>query len=232
MDLAAIHHRDALAGLGDHCEVVGDQQDRRVARVLPQIEHEIEDLRLNGHVEGRGRLVGDQQVGLHCQRHGDHDPLPLPTRELVRITLQPREPVRDPDHFEQLRRPRVGRLLIHIRLVVLDRFPQLKAHREHRVQGRHGLLENHGDRVAAQLAHFLKRELGEVLAFEQDLARFNTPRGIRDQAQDRARSHRLAAARLAHEAADLVLADRETDSVDGLGGSAFNFEVGLESFDF
>ena len=59
-DLAGIHHRDLVADLGDHAEIVGDQDDRGAACGL-QFAHQIEDLRLQGDVERGGRLVGDQQ---------------------------------------------------------------------------------------------------------------------------------------------------------------------------
>ena len=34
-----------------------------------------DDLRLGGHVQGRRRLIGDQQLRQASQRHGDHHPL-------------------------------------------------------------------------------------------------------------------------------------------------------------
>ncbi len=46
---------------------------------------QVEDLRLDGDVEGGGGLVGDQQVGLVGEGHGDHHALALPARELMRI---------------------------------------------------------------------------------------------------------------------------------------------------
>ena len=49
------------AGLGDDAEIVGDQHDRR-AELLLELEHQVEDLRLDGDVERRGRLVGDQHL--------------------------------------------------------------------------------------------------------------------------------------------------------------------------
>ena len=70
---------------------------------------ELEDLRLDGDVERRRRLVGDQDVGLVGERHRDHDPLPLPARELVRVGGEPRLGVRDPDEPQQLERARRGR---------------------------------------------------------------------------------------------------------------------------
>ncbi len=55
-------------------------------QVLDQVEH----LLLDGHVQGRGGLVGDQQVGPAGQRHRDADALALAARELVRIGIQAR----------------------------------------------------------------------------------------------------------------------------------------------
>ena len=48
------------ARLGDHAEVVGDEQDRHAQLLLQPLE-ELEDLRLDGDVERGGRLVGDEQ---------------------------------------------------------------------------------------------------------------------------------------------------------------------------
>ena len=55
---------------------------------MPQLAlqrlQQLEDLRLDGDVERGGGLVGDQQVGLVGERHGDHDALALAAGELVR----------------------------------------------------------------------------------------------------------------------------------------------------
>jgi hypothetical protein len=46
---------------------------------------ERQDLRLDGHVERGGRLVGDQQRRVAGQRHGDHHALAHAARQLVRV---------------------------------------------------------------------------------------------------------------------------------------------------
>ena len=43
-----------------------------------QIADQVEDLRLNCDVESGGRFVGDEQIGIARQGHGDHGPLPHP----------------------------------------------------------------------------------------------------------------------------------------------------------
>jgi hypothetical protein len=60
-----------------------------------------EDLRLHGDVERRRRLVGDQQVRLVGERHGDHHALALAARQLVRIGAEPAFRIADADLLQQ-----------------------------------------------------------------------------------------------------------------------------------
>ena len=48
---------------------------------------QVEDLRLHGHVQRRGRLVGDQHGRIAGQRDGDHHALAHAARHLVRIII-------------------------------------------------------------------------------------------------------------------------------------------------
>ena len=57
---------------------------------LLQVEDQVEDLRLDRHVQRGGRLVGDQQLRLAGQRHGDHRALPHAAGQLVRIFARTR----------------------------------------------------------------------------------------------------------------------------------------------
>ena len=50
-----------------------------------EVLEEVDDLGLDGYVEGGDRLVADDQGRLHRQRPGDADPLALAPRELVRV---------------------------------------------------------------------------------------------------------------------------------------------------
>ena len=56
-------------------------------RSRDQLVEDRQDLHPHRDVERRGRLVGDQQVGLGHQHHGDHDALAHAARDLVRIEL-------------------------------------------------------------------------------------------------------------------------------------------------
>ena len=104
-DAAEIHHADAARHVADHGEVVADEQIGQAELVL-QVAHQIEDLRLHGDVERRGRLVADDEFGFRRQRAGDRDALALAAGKFVRIFhavvgMQP-------DQRQQLADPRRG----------------------------------------------------------------------------------------------------------------------------
>ena len=64
----------------------------------------LQDLRLHGDVERGGRLVGDQQVRLVGERHGDHHALALAAGQLVRIALEPPGRIGNADLGQQFER--------------------------------------------------------------------------------------------------------------------------------
>src|SRR5687768_15380508 len=61
LDLSAVHDGNAVARLGHDCEIVRDEQDRACFVALLEREHQIENLRLDGDVQRRSRLVGDEE---------------------------------------------------------------------------------------------------------------------------------------------------------------------------
>ena len=100
----------------------------------------------------------------------------------------------------------------------------------HRVERGRRLLEDHADPVAADLAHVLARELEQVLAVEQDLARVHVARAG-DEPHDRQAGHALAAAGLADEAHDLAAVDMEVDAVDRADQAVAGLERRVEPLD-
>ena len=102
-DAALRHDADALRHPPHDAEIVGDEQDRHAGLAL-QLAQELQDLRLHGHVERGRRLVGDEQVGLVGERHGDHDALALAAGELVRIGAEPALGLADADLLQELQR--------------------------------------------------------------------------------------------------------------------------------
>ena len=65
-------------------EVVRDEQVREAAVAL-EVLQQVDDLRLDGHVERRHRLVADDEARLDGERARDADALSLAAGELVRI---------------------------------------------------------------------------------------------------------------------------------------------------
>ena len=85
-DLAAIHDDHPIAHLGDDPEVVRNEQEGHAMSTL-QADQQVQDLRLNRHVERCGRLVRDQESWLTRKGDCDHDPLEHSARHLMRIAV-------------------------------------------------------------------------------------------------------------------------------------------------
>ncbi len=64
-----------------------DPHDGHAAFAL-QLGDEVDDLRLRGHVECRGGLVGDEDVRVADQCHRDHHALALAAGQLMRVGAQ------------------------------------------------------------------------------------------------------------------------------------------------
>ena len=190
-DPPRVHHDDPLRHLRDHPEVVGDEDDRRSGALL-QLVHQVEDLGLDGDVEGGGRLVGNEKARVAGHRHRDHHPLPEPSGELERVLPRAPRGLRHPHELEGRDRRRERRGPPEA-LVDLDRLRDLAPHRHQRVQGRHRLLEDHGDGVAADVAHRGLGEAEEVAPAEPDAARLHLRRRRGQETEDREGGDALAA---------------------------------------
>ena len=81
-------------------QVVRDEQIGQL-QLLLQIHQQVDDLRLNRHVERRDRFVGDDERRVQRERARHADALPLAAAELVRIALEMRR--LEADEVEQLR---------------------------------------------------------------------------------------------------------------------------------
>ena len=63
-------------------------EDHRHAVLVHDAFEEFENLRLDAHIERRGRLIGDQHPGVDRKGHSDHDPLTHAPTELMRVGTQ------------------------------------------------------------------------------------------------------------------------------------------------
>ena len=87
---------------------------------------QFENLRLRGHVQRGGRLIGDQDARLGRQRQRDHHPLAQPAGQFERIRIDPLRRARNADHRQQFDRPRPRRALRQRRMQP-DRLDELVA---------------------------------------------------------------------------------------------------------
>ena len=126
------------------------------AGLFAQVAHQIENLRLNRHIERRRRFVGDQQLGGAGQRHCDHHALRLAAGYLMGIGVDAFLWFGNSDHAQQFDGALPARLPAQT-LVDVQHFGNLVADFEHGVQARRGLLENHRHTIAANLGHLLFR---------------------------------------------------------------------------
>ena len=141
-----MHHRDVVRHLRHHPKVVRDQKHGTTQLALQGFD-ESEYLGLNRHIERRRRLVCNQQLRFAHQRHRDDDPLPHPAREFMRVLVITNGRQRHSDLSEHFNR-QLPRFFERSFLMQQNRFGDLTAHRVHRGQSRHRLLENHAHEPA------------------------------------------------------------------------------------
>ena len=183
-----------------------------------QLAHQIENLRLQGDVERGGRLVGDQQARVAGQRHRDHHALAHAAGQLVRIFVDAplgRGDMHPPQQFDRhvcaLRRRAAA-------AVAQNRFDDLIADGEARIERGHRLLKDHRQPIAAQVAFDLVGDVEQIEAIETDRSR-HLGRLFRQESHDGKRRDALAAAGFADEAERRASCDGEIDGVDGVRGA-------------
>ncbi len=149
--LARVHDLHAVGETGDDTEVMGDHDDGGAGDLLGGLEH-LQDLGLDGHIQGGGGLVGDDDLGVVGDGHGDHRALAHTAGELVGERVHPALGVGDADHVEEVDGPFAGDLLVQ-RLMGLDGLDDLVADGVDGGQRGQRVLEDHADVLAADLRH-------------------------------------------------------------------------------
>jgi hypothetical protein len=198
--LAEVHDPDRVGHVADDGQVVGDHQVGQAVAGL-EILHEIQDLGLDGHVEGGYRLVCHDQLGIESQGPGQADTLALTAGELVGIPLH--DGAAKPHLVEQgpdlLLLPRSVTHPVDLQGLTDD-----GADPHARVERGVGVLEHQLQvaPVAAQAAPTHARELDPL---EPDRPCVGVLEGDQQAADGR-----LAATGLTDQAEGLALTDRET----------------------
>src|SRR5215475_748671 len=108
-------------------------------------------------------------------------------------------------------------------------FADLVADPDHRIERGHRLLEDHGDAIAADLAHLGFVEGEQVGTLEQDLAADDAPGRVGYETHDRERTDALAAAGLADDRQRLAALDVEGYVVDGAKQAGIGEEDRLQA---
>ena len=166
-----------------------------VPGLVAQLAHEVEDLGLDRDVERGRRLVGDEQLGLAGEGHGDHHPLGHAARHLVRDTSSRRRSGSGMPTILRSSRARARAALPFMSAVDLEDLVDLAADVQTGLSEDCGCWKIMAIAVAPDLAHLVRPSSCEqVLAVEQDLAGLD-PAGRRDEAHDRERRSRSCRSR-------------------------------------
>src|SRR2546428_5177068 len=228
-DAPRVHDGHAVADARHDPEVVGDEDHREPVTLL-QLLQQAEVLRLDGEVEARGRLVGDEQARGPRDGHGADDALAHPARELVRKRAQPRGGRGDAHGGQQLRRARgdgaAAQAVVH-----REGLAYLHADGEDRIERGHRVLQDHRDLAPADLLHLGLALRQQILAVEANLAAHDARGRPRHEADDAQARHALAGARLTDEAECFALVEREGHAVHRLDRSPAGDDVRAEIAD-
>jgi hypothetical protein len=85
-DTTQIHDSHTIADMLDHGEIVSNEKVGKVKRLL-QILEEVKHLGLNGDVQRRHGLIGNDQLWVQGQGTGNGDSLTLAPAEFMGITM-------------------------------------------------------------------------------------------------------------------------------------------------
>ena len=194
---ASVHDHHVIRRTSNNAQVVGDEHDGGTSLLLRDLK-DVQDLCLDGHVEGGGGLVGDDDVGVVRDSDGNHHALAHAARELVGIRVKAVLGVGDANQGEQLDAALANLVLGHVGVVDEQSLGKLVADGEHGSKGRERILEDHGDARAADLGHLLVALADEFLAVELDRAR--DVRVVIEKPDEREGRDRLSRAGLAYDA--------------------------------
>jgi len=131
-DMPRVHHRNVIGHARHHAEVMGDQQDGH-SRIFLQLLQQLQDLGLDGDIQGGSGFIGDEQLRLARQGNGDHHPLLHAAGKLMGIFIVTARPIRDPHRIQQFQHP-LAHLASPQTAMPPQHFSDLLTHREHRIQ--------------------------------------------------------------------------------------------------
>ena len=206
-DPAEVHHRNPVREITNHAQVVGNEQVGD-AQFLLQISEQVQNLRLDRDIEGRNRLVADDESRLYRQGPGDTDPLALAPRKFVRITPDMGGVELNP--LEEFLHPPGPLGFVRTDLETPHAFGHGIPHAHARVQGGHGILKNNLDLAS------IGTQGGLVQGHQVDPVKEHPARLGGGQTQNRTARRRLATTRLPHHSQGRSRCDLECHVGDRL----------------
>ena len=184
---------------------MGDEQVGQAHLVLEFVKH-VDDLGLDGNVQGRNRLVTDHKLRVHGHGPGDADALPLAAGELMGVAVGVLGVKTHLGHqVQNFLRPL---LFIGVHVVNIQRLSDDVRHGHPGVQGRIGVLKHHS-RLFAVLQQIL-------FGFDLFAVKENLAGGGFIQVQQGPPHGGFAAAGFTHQAQGLPPVDGEGHVVHGL----------------
>ena len=184
-----------------------------------QALQQIQNLRLDGDVERRGRFIGNQHLRPPGQRHGDHGALFHAAGKLVRVFAESAFRIGDADGVEQFDQPAPSCGRRQAPVLFGQRLTQLVTDGHHRVERTLRLLKNHGHAPAAPGAHLALAQAHQVDAGDLHFPARQPSGRRRQQSQQRQRRDRLAAPGFADQRQRHSRGDGEVEAIDGVHDS-------------
>ena len=185
-----VHHVHSIAKVSHNAEVVGDEKDR-CSVLVPNLSNQLQHLRLHRHVKRRGRLVGDQQLWLKAQAHGDHGALLHTAGKLMWVFLRPPLRLAEMDGGKKLDRFPLCRFPSR-RAMQRQWLPDLNADAQGRIEGAQSVLGNVGHPIPANGSALPLCLVKKGLAPQQDASGLDA-RAPRQHTERGQRSQRLSA---------------------------------------
>jgi hypothetical protein len=84
-EFTAVHHRNPMTNMPDDSNIMADKDNRQIELYL-QSHQKIDNLSLQGDIEGRDGFIRHDYLWLHCKSAGNTNPLSLAARQLMRVT--------------------------------------------------------------------------------------------------------------------------------------------------
>jgi hypothetical protein len=209
---------------------MGDEQNRHIKLSLKAFE-QIYHLGLDGYIQSGCGLIGDEQLRIIGQGHGNHGALPLPSGQFVGIGDHTLAGILNADQFQQFLGFLTG-LGFTEPFVQQEHLVYLSFDGMQGVKSGHGFLENHADLIAPQRLDLIVGCPEGFDIINIDCAAGMGCLGIRQQAQYGVGGNRFTGSALTHQRDGFAPVNLQRGLFDGVDNPIGSLEVNGQVFDF